>query len=82
MIQLTDYMKLKKKEDQIIDASALLRRENKIIMGGRGWEGLGRNRGGGWEKGDRNRCGRKFGICTEGLEIKQRSIAIQDGELG
>ena len=47
MIQLTDHMKLKKKEDQRVDASVLLRRGNKIIKGSRGWEGLGRKRRGG-----------------------------------
>ena len=50
MIQLTDHMKLKRKEDQRVDASVLLRRGNKIIKGSRGWEGLGRMRGGGEEK--------------------------------
>jgi hypothetical protein len=43
-------MILKKKEDQSVDASVLLRRGNKIIMVGRGWEGLGRKRGGAEEK--------------------------------
>ena len=47
MIQLTDHMKLKKKEDQSVDASVLPRRGHKMTMGGRGWEGLGRKRGGG-----------------------------------
>jgi hypothetical protein len=32
-IQFTDYMKLKKKEDQSVGASILLRRGNKILMG-------------------------------------------------
>jgi hypothetical protein len=45
MIQLTDHMMLKKKEDQCVDASVLLRRGNKIITGCRGREGSGRNRG-------------------------------------
>jgi hypothetical protein len=31
-----DYMKLKRKEDQRMDASVLLRRGNKIIKGSRG----------------------------------------------
>ena len=35
MIQLTDHMKLKKKEDQSVYASALLGRGDKIITGGR-----------------------------------------------
>jgi hypothetical protein len=41
-IQFTEYMKLNKKEDQSVNASILLRMENKIVMGGRGggtWEG-------------------------------------------
>ena len=33
-IQFTDYMKPKKKEDQNVDASVLLRRVNKILTGG------------------------------------------------
>jgi hypothetical protein len=41
MIQFTDHMKLKKKEDQSVNASVLLRRGNKIIIGGRGRESLG-----------------------------------------
>ena len=36
---------LKKKEDQSVDASFLLRRGNKIIMGSRGWERQGKKRG-------------------------------------
>jgi hypothetical protein len=50
MIQLTDHVKLKKKEDQSMCTSVLLRIQNKIIMGSRGWEGLGRKRGGREEK--------------------------------
>jgi hypothetical protein len=34
MIQLTDHMKLKKKEDQSVGTSMLLRRGNKISMEG------------------------------------------------
>jgi hypothetical protein len=37
-------MKLKKKKDQNVDSSVLLRRGNKILTGGRGWEGLGMKR--------------------------------------
>ena len=33
-IQFTDHMKLKKKKDQNVDASVLLRRVNKILTGG------------------------------------------------
>jgi hypothetical protein len=36
-IQFTDHMKLKKKEDQIVDASVLLRKANKILIGDKGW---------------------------------------------
>ena len=53
-------MKLKRKEDQRVDASVLLRRGNNIIKGSRGWKGLGRKRGGGEEKEEsRIRCGRR-----------------------
>jgi hypothetical protein len=38
---LTDHMKLKRKEDQSLDASVLLRRGNKMLTGG--------NRLGGWQ---------------------------------
>ena len=38
-------MKLKKKEDQRVDASVLLRRGNKILTEGREWVGLGQKRG-------------------------------------
>ena len=45
-----DHMKLKRKEDQRVDVSVLLRRGDKIIKGSRGWEGLGSKRGGGGGK--------------------------------
>jgi hypothetical protein len=35
-------MKHKRKEDQRVDVSVLLRRVYKIIKGSRGWEGIGR----------------------------------------
>jgi hypothetical protein len=34
--QFMDHMKLKRKEDQRVDAPVLLRRRNKIIKGSRG----------------------------------------------
>jgi hypothetical protein len=34
MVQLTDHMKVKKKEDQNLDASVLLGGGNKVITGG------------------------------------------------
>jgi hypothetical protein len=39
-IQFTDHMKLKKKEDQNVDASGLLRRRNKIFTGGNAQTGV------------------------------------------
>jgi hypothetical protein len=50
MQQLTDYMKLKRKEDPRMDALVLLRRRNKIIKGFRAREELGRKRSGIWGK--------------------------------
>jgi hypothetical protein len=35
-VQLTDYMKFKRKEDHRVEASVLLRRGNTIIKGSRG----------------------------------------------
>jgi hypothetical protein len=45
MIQLTDCMKLNKKEGQSVDASVTLWKGNKIIMGGRGGRDLSRQEG-------------------------------------
>jgi hypothetical protein len=50
MMQLTDHMKLKKKEDQSVDASVLLRMVKKIIRSGRGRKESGRERGGSGNK--------------------------------
>jgi hypothetical protein len=47
-------MKLKRKEDQRVDASVLLRRGNKIIKGNGGWQELGRKREGGGGKEGQN----------------------------
>jgi hypothetical protein len=44
-------MKLKKNEDQNVDASVFLRSGNKILTGDRSWKGLRRERGGGGENG-------------------------------
>ena len=54
MIQLTDHVKLNKKEGQNVDASIPLRRGNKIIMRDREKEGLG------WERGGK---GKKVCVC-------------------
>jgi hypothetical protein len=51
-IQLKDYMKLKKKEDESVDTSVLLIRGNKIITGGREGRDLGgREKGRGGKSG-------------------------------
>ena len=57
-IQLMEHMKFKRKKDQGVDASVLLRRGNKIIKGSRGWERLGRKRRGGGEEEGEIRDGR------------------------
>jgi hypothetical protein len=41
----SDHTKLKRKEDQSVDASVLLRKENEIITAGRGREEPGREMG-------------------------------------
>jgi hypothetical protein len=45
-IKSMDHEKLKRKEDQSVDASVLLRSGNKIIKGSRGWERLARKKRG------------------------------------
>jgi hypothetical protein len=45
-IKLTDPIKFNKKEGQSVDASMSLRRENKIIIAGRGRERFGGRKGG------------------------------------
>jgi hypothetical protein len=79
MIQFTDYMKLKKKEDQSVDASILFRSGNKIIKWGRQWAGLGRKRGGERKKVGRVNYGRREGTCTERQEIIQTCVANSVG---
>ena len=63
-------MKLKRKEDQRVDASVLLRRGTKIIKGSRGWEGLGKKRGGGGEKEG------KFNQVWEEMEERYRGSGL------
>jgi hypothetical protein len=66
IIQLTDHMKLKKKEDQRVDASVLLRRGNKILTEGREWVGLGQKRGEGEEKGRQEQVWVETGMICKG----------------
>jgi hypothetical protein len=75
------HMKLKK-EDQSVDASVLLKRGSKIIMGGRGREGSKRIEEGEDKRGQ-GQVWKKIGErSTEGQEVEQRCVAIGDGELG
>ena len=67
MIQLTDHMKLNKKEGQSIDASKPLKRGNKIIMGGR-WRERPR-----WERGGEKKKGVGLGM---GRDRKAEVIEI------
>jgi hypothetical protein len=46
-----NHMKLKRKEDQRMDDSVLLRRGTKKIKGTRGWDEFERERRGGGERG-------------------------------
>ena len=48
-----DHMKLKRKEDQRVDASVLFRRGSNIIKGNRGWKRIG-----GREEWERKKRGR------------------------
>jgi hypothetical protein len=81
MIQFTDHMKLKKKKDQSVDSSVLLRRGSNIIMGGIGWEGLGRKKGEGEEKWEQDQVWEETGEMYRRSGIKQRCVAMGDGEL-
>lgn len=51
IIQLTNHMKPKKKDDQRVDVSVLFRRGKKINTGGRGREGTRREGSGGGKRG-------------------------------
>jgi hypothetical protein len=58
-------MKLKK-EDQSVAASVLLRKGNTIIMGGRGYEGLRRKRGG-----EADKRGAGSGVVGNGRDVQR-----------
>jgi hypothetical protein len=66
MIQLTNNMELKKKEDQSVDASILHKRRNKIITRGRGRTAPGRERKEGGKRGGRIRYWKGQERSTEG----------------
>ena len=70
MIQFTEYMTFKKRKDQSVDVSVLLRRENKIITRGRGKKDLGRKEEGKGTRGTRS-CVRK---CVERVRKLNRGV--------
>jgi hypothetical protein len=80
-MQFTDCMKLKKKEDQRVNVSVLLRRENKIIKGNRRWEGLGRKRREREGKDEKSQVWEEMEEITEGQNIEQRCVAMGNREL-
>jgi hypothetical protein len=57
------------------------RRENKIIKGSRGWEGLGRKRKGGGERGQ-DQVWEEMEEMYRGSGNGKRCVAMGDGELG
>ena len=81
-IQLTDHMKFKKKEDQSVNASVLLRKGNKIITGGRGMKGSGRERGERGRSESRIRYRKRWERNSDGQEIEQKHVAVGNGEVG
>ena len=74
-------MKLEKKEDQSVNASILLRRENKIITGGRGRERPGRERGGG-KNGGRISNRERQEQSPKDQKVEQKYVVVGDEELG
>ena len=64
-IQLTDRMKLNKKEVQSMNASIPLRIMNKIITGGRGREGPE------WERGEGQKAGTGSGMGRDSGEVQR-----------
>jgi hypothetical protein len=62
-------MKLKKKKDQSVDASVLLRRRNKILIRGREWEELGSKGGEGGKKGRQDQVWEEMGTMYRVLAI-------------
>ena len=70
MIQPTDHMELRRKEDQDVDASVLHRGWNRMILGAWREGEPGRESGIGVKKGDRIRYWRGLERGTKGQEIK------------
>jgi hypothetical protein len=69
-----------KAQEEGVDASVLLRRENKIIMGDRRREAPERERKSEVKSGERQ-AWKKMARSTEGQEIEWRYITVGDGEL-
>jgi len=59
------HMKLKRKGDQRVDVSVLLRRGNRIIKGSRWFEGLGRKKGG------RGKNRAELGLGRDGGDVQR-----------
>ena len=72
-------MKLNKKEGSSIDVSVLLRQGNKIITGGKGREGPGREREGRGIKGSRTRYGKRQKFRGPGERISSSGGWEQEG---
>lgn len=69
-MQLTNHMKLNKKETQIVITSNLHRRESNIITGGKWRNGPGRKRGVGGKKGGQDQVWEGTGRNAEGQKIE------------
>ena len=65
-----------------MDISILFRRRNKVITEGRGREELGEKKEGKGKKGCRITYEKRQKRSTEGQEIEQSYIAMEDGYLG
>ena len=79
-IHLKDHMKLKKKEDQSLDSSVLLRRGKNYSQEVEGGRDLGEREKGG-NGGGRMRYGMNWGWYTESQEIEQSCVAMGDDVL-
>jgi hypothetical protein len=74
-------MKLEKEENQNVNALILLRRENKIITGGRGRERAGWERGGG-KNGGRISNRERQEQSPKDQKVEQKYVVVGDEELG